>query len=262
MSRSTSRSVDRPNRGRRSFIWKAGAAVSTVLATAVPAMSMQHVSRKEGLKGEVDRLSAKLGNLEDENRIRDLNRTFVTLLDSGRYDDIVELFSAAGEVTFNGGIYKGKEKGVRRFFCGYFNSGKTGKRVEPAPGFEFGDELLQERIEMSAENGTATAQFPYSIQVGTPMNSDSVLVKMARLQGGGIMKWWEGGVYMMSYVKEAGDNRWKIKSVDFRTMARADYRPGRSFAKPIDMPLFSEVYPIDPSGPDRLSGPAPRSQKA
>lgn len=252
MSQSTSKSNEQPNTGRRSFMWKAGAAVSAVLATSVPAMSMPSLSRNKGLNGEMDRLTAKLGNLEDEKKIRELHRMFETHLDAGRYENLVELFSNDGEVTFNGGIFKGKKKGIRRLFCEYFRSGKTGKSVRPAPGFEHDNEMLQERIEISVDCKTADAQFPYSIQVGAPIISDSVLIQMARLQGEGIMTWWEGGTYEMSYVKDAGDNHWKIKSIGFRTMARAEYRPGRSYAKPIDTPLFSEVYPNDPSGPDRL----------
>ncbi len=262
MSKSTSNSNERPNAGRRSFIWKAGAAASAVLAASVPAMSMPNAGRNNGLKGEVDRLSAKLESLEDQNEIRELNRAFESFLDNGRYENVVELFSADGEVIFNGGIFKGKDKGVRRLFCEYFSAGETGKKVVPAPGFEHENELLQESVEISMDRGAASGRFPFSIQVGMPIVSDSVLVKMARLQGGGIMKWWEGGVYEMSYVKDDGDSRWKIKSIDFQTVVKADYRPGRSYAKQIDIPLFSKVYPDDPSGPDRLSRSARRSEKA
>jgi hypothetical protein len=75
-------------------------------------------------------------------------------------------------------------------------------------------------------------------------------VEMARLQGEGIVKWWEGGIYEASYVK-VGDS-WKIKRLEYRVTSKADYKPGRSFAKEIDVPAFSSVFPKNPTGPNKL----------
>ena len=81
---------------------------------------------------------------------------------------------------------------------------------------------------------------------------------MARLHGEGIIKWWEGGIYKVSYVKCVRDGGWKIKRLDHGVLSKADYRPGKSHAGPISVPLFSEVYPEDPSGPDALTVPLPQ----
>ena len=105
---------------------------------------------------------------------------------------------------------------------------------------------------MASDRKSAKARFAYSIQVGSPLESDSTLVQMARSQGEGIRKWWEGGVYELSYVKEAIDGVWKIQRLDIVTLSRADYKPGRSYAKPISVSQFSKVYPHEPAGPDRL----------
>ena len=252
MKESKSTSNKQPNRGRRSFIWKAGAAVSAVLAAAVPAVSMQKTGKDKSLKREVDRLTGRLGSLEDENRILELHRTFERYLDQGSYESLVDLFAGDGEVRFNGGVFKGKERGVRRLFCKKFSSGMTGKKMNPAPGFALNDELQEVKVEISQDGKTARARFPYSIQVGTPIISDSVLAKMARLQGNGIIKWWEGGIYNVSYVKDVKDGSWKIKRLVCDTLSKADYRPGRLYAKAIDIPAFSKVYPGDHAGPDRL----------
>jgi hypothetical protein len=88
------------------------------------------------------------------------------------------------------------------------------------------------------------------MQVGEPMTADSSLVEMARLQGEGIVKWWEGGTYQASYVK-VGEN-WKIKRLEYRAASKADYRPGQTSAKPIDVPAFSSLFPKNPTGPDKL----------
>lgn len=252
MKKSESKTSNPTDSGRRSFIWKTGAAVTAVMATAVPAMAMTRSGKDKDLKSEVDRLSCRLGTLEDENKIRELHRTYENHLDNGHYEKIVSLFSSNGEVRYNGGVFNGKEKGVRRLFCEHFSSGQTGKKITPAPGFEIAGELSHDKIEISKDGRTAKAQFSYSIQAGTPISSDSVLVKMARLQGGGVIQWWEGGLYKVSYVKEVKDGTWKIKRLEYQTMARADYKPGRSSARPLDIPLFTRVYPDAPTGPDKL----------
>jgi hypothetical protein len=87
------------------------------------------------------------------------------------------------------------------------------------------------------------------------MASDSQLVQMARLQGEGIMKWCEGGLYEISYVKDIKNGSWKIQRLEYRVLSKTDYRPGRSYAKSISVPLFAKSYPEDPAGPDRLIGP-------
>ena len=143
--------------------------------------------------------------------------------------------------------------GVSRLYRDCFSSGLTGKKIGPAPGFEVDSEQQQETVKVSTDRLSASAQFPYSIQVGTPMTPDSQLVQMARLQGEGIMKWWEGGTYEVSYVKCIRDGGWKIKRLEYRVSSKADYRPGRSHAGPISVPLFSKVYPEDPAGPDLLT---------
>ena len=57
-------SPEHPNTGRRSFMWKIGAGMSTVLAFAVPGMSKPGIDRDTELKIRVDQLSHQLGILE------------------------------------------------------------------------------------------------------------------------------------------------------------------------------------------------------
>lgn len=218
--------------GRRSFIWKAGAAMSAVVASAATGFSKSGVERTDFL--------------EDANAVRTLHRTLEVRLHEGRYEEVLELFAENAEVVYNGGLFKG-QKGIRRLYCDLFRSGMTGKKIEPAPGFEID---TVDTVEMAANGKTATGRFPYSIQVGTPMQGESSLVKMARLQGEGIRKWWEGGTYEVTYVK-AGRS-WKIRKLEYRAVSKADYRPGGTHAKAIDIPTFAITYPSDPAGPERL----------
>jgi hypothetical protein len=245
-------SPEQPNTGRRSFMWKIGAAMSAVLAIAAPGMSRPRINRHTDLKARVNQLSNQLGILDDKNAIRKLHQTYETCLNNRMYEEVVNLFTDNGEVIFNGGVFKGRNRGVRRLYCDHFSSGLTGKRIEPAPGFQPDTEQQQDMVEVSPDRRSAMARFTYSIQVGTPLKSDLQLVKMARLQGEGIMKWWEGGVYEVSYVKEPKDGNWRIKRLEYRALSKADYKPGRSYAKPISVSPFSKVYPEDQAGPDRL----------
>jgi hypothetical protein len=235
---------DRMNNNRRSFLWRAGAAVSAGMAAAVPGMA------KTNNNEQVDRLSRQVIRLKDEQAIRRLHQTYETLLDNGRYREVAGLFTEDAEVLFNGGIYSGN-RGIRRLYGGHFRAGMTGRKMPPAPGFLVAEQQ-QEAIELSQNGKTAKARFPYSIQAGAPLPDDSVLVQMARLHGEGIMKWWEGGSYEFILVKNEKDGSWKINRLEHWVLARTDYKPGRSQANPVAVAPFDKVYPEEPTGPDRL----------
>ena len=247
---------DQPNTKRRSFLWKMGAAMSAVLASAVPGKSSSGIGQDAGLRNQVNSLSSQLGILEEENAIRRLHQTYEIFINDSRYEEVINLFTDDGEVIFNGGIFKGKSGGVSRLYKERFKSGLTGKKMEPAPGFHPDTELQQDIITVATDRKSASARFIYSIQVGIPIISDSQLVKMARLHGEGIMKWWEGGTYGISYVKCTRDGGWKIQRLEYRVQSRTDYRPGKSHARPISVLLFTKAYPEDPAGPDTLTNQA------
>jgi hypothetical protein len=240
---------DRPNARRRSFMWKIGAAVPALMASVVPGRSNPGNNQEAGLKSRIDNLSGRLGILEDEKAVRELHREYEDLLSEGRYEEVAKLFADDGEVLFNGGTFKGKSEGVRRLYAERFRSGQAGRRIEPPPGTD----RRQDAVDVAADRKSAGARFPFSIQVGAPIVSDSPLVKMARLHGEGIMKWWEGGTYEVSYVKDTRDGCWKIRRLQYHVVSRTDYRPGKLRSKPVSVSLFSKVYPEDPAGPDILA---------
>jgi len=239
----------KPDTGRRSFIWKTGAAMSAVIASAATGISKQKVDPDAGLKDQLDHLSNRIGSLEDANAIRRLHQAYESRLDRGMYEEIAGMFADDAEVVYNGGLFTGKD-GIRRLYCDHLASGRTGRKIEPAPGFETDPAQPLDIVEVAGDRKTATGQFPYSIQVGAPMTGESSLVEMARLQGEGIVYWWESGIYEVSYVKK--DNAWKIRKLEYRVTSKADYKPGRSHAKPINVPAFSSIFPKNPTGPDRL----------
>jgi hypothetical protein len=239
----------KPDTGRRSFIWKTGAAMSAVVASAVAGIPNHRIDPNADLKGQLDHLASRIECLEDANAIRRLHQAYESRLDRGMYEEVAGMFADDAQVVYNGGLFTGKD-GIRRLYCDHFASSCTGRKIEPAPGFETDPAQQLDIVEVAADRKTATGQFPYSMQVGTPMAGDSSLVAMARLQGEGIVNWWECGIHQVSYVKN--DSAWKISRLEYRVASKADYTPGRSYAKPISVPLFSKTFPENPAGPDTL----------
>ena len=223
--------------GRRSFIWKMGAAMTTgVLASSVPAVAKSGETDDQGQNKSVGGLSERLAILEAEKGIISLYHTYESFLNDGNYDKISQLFVTDGEAVFNGGVFRGRGTGVTRLYNKQFRSGHTGKKVDATL-----DSKEEHSIDISKDHLSATASFPFAIQAGTPMFSDSVLVSMARLHGGGINKWHENGVCELSLTRKRREDVWMIKRLVYCTESRS-----------ATVPAFTEVYPADPAGPDAL----------
>ena len=123
--------------------------------------------------------------------------------------------------------------------------------MEAAPGFELSADQQRDSVEVSPDLRSANAVFPYSTQVGVPFETETSLAAMARLHGEGVRTWWEGGVYRVNYRKDAAGH-WKISRLEYDTLSRADYRPGKSYAEPISVSRFATCFPVDQQGPDDL----------
>jgi hypothetical protein len=247
-------SPKQPKSGRRSFIWKTGSALSAVLAFAVAGKSKSKSDEAGTLKERVDRLSNQLGILEDRNAIRKLHHAYGYYLDKGIWEEIVNLFAEDGEVYFNGGIFKDKDKGVRRLYTDYFGQGFTRNNYGPVHGFLLDQTQEQDVVDVATDRKSAKARFHCLMQAGAQVVSDLPMMEMARLQGQGILQWWEGGMYENCYVRDGGV--WKIKRLDYRAIWQADYALGWAYSKPGYIRPFSKTYPEDPTGPDKLTAPA------
>jgi hypothetical protein len=70
-------------------------------------------------------LEHRLGVLEDVHAIRRLQHAYGYYLDKCLYDEVVDLFSDAGEVAFMGGLFRGKA-GLCRLYCDRFRRNFTG----------------------------------------------------------------------------------------------------------------------------------------
>lgn len=223
--------------GRRSFIRKMGTVMTTgVVVTTVPAVAKSDEQSDKDTEARVEELSGRIAILEAEKSIDGLYHTYESLLNDGKYDKISELFVSDGECIYNGGVFRGRETGVKRLYNKRFRSGLTGKKIDVTS-----ESRDKQSIDISKDYLSALAIFPYSMQAGSPMVSDSVLVRMARLHGGGINKWLEKGVCELSLTRKSKEDVWMIKRLNYHT---------ESVSVPVTP--FKKVFPADPAGPDAL----------
>jgi hypothetical protein len=230
---------------RRSFIWKVGAVASSALASTA-ALGMADAE-----SSTTDDPALRAALLEEEKALRKFHQAFEQAMDKGLNEEVLGMFADDANVVFNGGLFKSRS-GVSRLYRDHFPAGKT-RRMEPAPGFELTADQQRDSVEVSSDLRSAKAVFPYSIQVGVPFETETSLAAMARLHGEGVRTWWEGGVYRIHYRKdEAG--HWKISRLEYDTLSRAEYRPGKRYAQPISVSRFATRFPADQRGPDDLIG--------
>ena len=242
-----SRTAQSAGTSRRSFIWKMGAGASAALAPTV--IMAADMAKAEASTTDNPVLRAAL--LEEEKALTKFHQAFEKAMDKSLHEEVIGMFDDDAEVVFNGGVFRGRHNGVSRLYRDRFPAGKTGRRMEPAPGFELTADQQHDSVEVSPDLRSAKAVFPYSIQVGMPFETDTSLAAMARLHGEGVWTWWEGGVYRVNYRKDVA-GRWKISRLEYDTLSRADYRSGRSYAQPISVSRFATCFPEDQQGPDDL----------
>ena len=235
---------------RRSFIWKFGAGATGALA-ATASMDMAKAVTPSTPDDPTLRAALLASLLEAEKALTKFHQAFEQAMDKGRHEEVIGMFADDAEVVFNGGVFKGRSHGVSRLYRDRFPAGKTGRRMEPAPGFELSADQQRDSVEVSPELRSAVAVFPYSIQVGMPFETETSLAAMARLHGEGVRTWWEGGVYRVNYRKDAA-GQWKIRRLEYDTLSRADYRPGKRYAQAISVSRFAARFPADQQGPDEL----------
>lgn len=243
-----SRKTESADNSRRSFVWKLGAGASAVLASVAGTVRAETPTADTS---EADTATSRVALLEEEKVLRQLHQRFEQAMDKGMPEDVIGMFADDAEVVFNGGVFSQRTNGVSRLYGERFPSGKTGGRMEPAPGFEVAADQQRDSVDVSLDLRSATAVFPYSIQVGMPFETETSLAAMARLHGEGVRTWWEGGAYKVTYRKDDAGS-WKIGRLEYDTQSRADWRSGRSYAQPIAVAGFSTRFPVDQQGPDDL----------
>ncbi len=226
------------NTGRRSFLRKMGAFMTTgVVVSTVPAVAKSDKISDSEIGVREKELSERIAILEAEKSIISLYRTYESMLNDGLYDEIPDMFVTDGEVVYNGGIFRGRDAGIARLYCKQFRNGLTGKKIDVTL-----DGKEEHSVNISENFLLAKASFPFAIQAGSPMVSDSVLVSMARLHGGGINKWYENGICGLTLTRKSIQDLWMIKRLEYHTESKS-----------ASVPAFTKIFPADPTGPDTLN---------
>jgi hypothetical protein len=242
------RSMLQVKSGSRIHLWGVVAGLSIVLIMAASCSNSD-------LAEKVEQMSNRLGILEDTQAIRNLHYAYGYYIDKCLYEDVVDLFADDGEVHFAGGIYRGKNEGVRRLYVESFLEGFTGGKPGPVHGFLLDHLQMQDVIHVAPDRKTAKARFRAFMQAGAHVTSKSPMGEADRKENREPTQWWEGGIYENSYVKE--DGVWKIKILNYNPLWHADYKNGWAYTKvgyiPTDPPV---LYPENPTGPDAPIEPA------
>ncbi|MGH8227811.1 MAG: nuclear transport factor 2 family protein [Steroidobacteraceae bacterium] len=197
----------------------------------------------EALKSEVERLTREVAVLEDTQAIRRVQFAYGYYMDKGLYREVVDLFAQDGEVHFMGGVFRGKERGVRRLYIDRFRTAFTHGRNGPVFGFMLEHLQLQDIVDVAPDRRTAQGRFRCFMQAGSHESNPDRAPQLP-------LQWWEAGVYENTYVREGGV--WKLKILDYRLSWQADYEQGWAHSKPYEGPFFTKTYPEDPGGPDEI----------
>jgi len=163
--------------GRRSFVRSVGAALSAATGSVLAASPGAEPS-------DID-IRSRLARLEDLDEIRRLHDTYVQHLNEGAQDDVVRLFAEGAHVEFS----------------------HTHVQTQPHP---------HNVIDVASDGLTASARFRCTVHAETDVGPDCPLVEMARLQGGGVVRSVETGVFENTYVRE--NEVWKIRRLSYRSL--------------------------------------------
>jgi hypothetical protein len=195
----------------------------------------------QALQQQVQRLTERLGIVEDVHAVRCLHFIYGYYIDMCLYDEAVDLFAEDGAVRFLNGQYNGKS-GVRRLYCDWFRNSFTKGRNGPVYGFLLDHLQAQDVVSVAPDRKSASARFRALNMIGYHEKKPEPLEHMP-------MQFWGGGIYENQYVKE-GDI-WKIKLLDYIGRWQAPYEQGWAHSSG-HLPPFEQTFPENPIGPDEL----------
>lgn len=151
-------------------------------------------------------LSARIGRLNDETAVQNLQHSFGYYLDRKMYDDASELFSSTGTIEIGqSGTYVGSKHVTRLLETLY---GAAAPRTGLANGELFDHINLGTVVTVSPRGTTASSRTSQLSQLGR----------------NGEYARWELGTYENSYVKENGV--WKISAMRYFPRMNTDYDLG------------------------------------
>jgi carotenoid cleavage dioxygenase len=205
-------------------------------------MSEDLTAEVAALRHDIDLLRHEQGKLMDIHAIRTLQHSYGYYMEKGLYEEIVDLFADDAELTFFGGLYKGKAS-IKRVYLGRIRARFTKGRNGPVRGLLCDVMQMQDVVHIAPDRATAKGRFRALLIGGTHAGvPDAPQLPY--------QQWWEAGVYENDYVRE--DGIWKYKRLGYELTWVAEYDKG--WANAPDMGGFGvqKLYPEDPNGPDQL----------
>lgn len=209
---------------------------------------MSDTDELSALREQVRELTNEVAMLKDWQAVRRVQFAYGYYMDKGLYQEVVDLFAEDGEVRFMGGLFRGKERGVRRLYIDRFRNTFTRGHNGPVYGLMLEHLQLQDIIDVAPDRRTARGRFRALMQAGSHLSN-------AERPGNVPLQWWEAGVYENTYVRDG--NIWKIQVLNYCLSWQADYEQGWAHSKPYEGPFFKKTYPEDPHGPDEISAERP-----
>jgi hypothetical protein len=204
---------------------------------------MSETSPDSDLRAEVAAIRHELDMLKDQQAIRALQHTYGYLMEKGLYREVVDLFADDAEMTFFGGVFRGKES-IKRVYLNRIRTNFTKGRNGPVRGLLCDVLQMQDVITVADDRKTARGRFRALLMGGT----HALVPDVPKLP---YQQWWEAGVYENEYVRE--DGVWKYKQLGYQLTWMAEFDKGWAHAP--DMSIYGPgvLYPENPNGPDAIA---------
>jgi SnoaL-like domain len=155
-------------------------------AHAAPDIAMEHVPA--AARGAVARLAKRVTQLEDEDAIENLQRSYGFYVDKAMWKDAADLFAQDGTLEIGGrGVFVGKAR-IQQYLNWLAPQGLVRGKL-------FNHLQLQPVVHVGADGKSAQGRWRFLAEVGEYQKSAV----------------WGGGIYENQYVKENGV--WKIKAL-------------------------------------------------
>jgi hypothetical protein len=202
---------------------------------------MADADKLKALQEQVERLTERLGIMEDVHAVRCLHFIYGYYIDMCLYEQACDLFAEDGSVRFLNGVYQGKA-GVKRLYLDWFRKDFTKGHNGPVYGFLLDHLQAQDVVTVAPDRKTARGRFRALNMIGYHDKKPEPVAHMPQ-------QFWGGGIYENEYVREAGI--WKIQHLDYVGRWQAPYEQGWAHSSG-HLPPFEKTWPENPIGPDRI----------
>jgi hypothetical protein len=199
--------ASRTRSSRRAFLAQGGAALSAGVAATAGAAAPKSDDAKSR-NDELEQLRRQVALVEDREAIRRLHMTFTSLIGSQRYETAAELFDERAWLQLSGVSAAGRQA-IEQLFAEQYRC----QRAATLHSAYRQSGLQQDAVTVSDDHLRASATFPVDVELSSPLQGDSTIVEMARLQGHVADRRWEAGRFEATYVKTAG--QWMVASLDY-----------------------------------------------